>query len=143
MILLVAMASVLGSAAAPSAQGIEAQVRVEAPRQAPARQRPRPTDPRDRAFMDGGSPSNPGFSGFGQRQPSATPQTELAPRPNVDLEYRPAPLDPPHVATISPTLINPALPGRGMAGGGGVNQREQRFLENPAAGARFSVPMTW
>lgn len=109
----------------------------------PARPRPRPTDPRDRAFMDGGIPSTPGFSGFGQRQPAPTPQAELAPRPNIDLEYRPAQIDPPNVATISPTLINPALPGRGAAAEGAVNQREQRFLQNPAAGARFSVPMTW
>lgn len=93
--------------------------------------------------MDGGMPSTQGFSGFGQRQPAPAPQTELAPRPNMDLEYRPAPIDPPNVATISPTLINPALPGRGAAADGAVNRREQRFLDNPAAGARFSVPMTW
>lgn len=94
--------------------------------------------------MDGGMPSNPGFSGFGARQGApGTSQSELAPRPNVDMEYRPAPLDPPNVATISPTLINPSLPGRGAAAQGAVNQREQRFLDNPAAGARFSVPMTW
>jgi hypothetical protein len=93
--------------------------------------------------MDGGNPSSPGFSGFGTRQPAPAPQAELAPRPNIDLEYRPAQIDPPNVATISPTLINPALPGRGAADGGAVNRREQRFLENPAAGARFSVPMTW
>lgn len=131
-----------GSAAAPSAQSVDTQLRVEAPRVAPARPRPRPTDPRDRAFMDGGIPSTPGFSGFGARPPAPTPQAELAPRPNLDMEYRPAPLDPPNVATISPTLINPPLPGRG-ATEGAVNQREQRFLQNPAAGARFSVPMTW
>jgi hypothetical protein len=138
------MAAVFGPAAAPSAQGVDTQFRVEAPRVAPARPRPRSTDPRDRAFMDGGNPSSPGFSGFGARQPApAAPQAELAPRPNIDLEYRPAQINPPNVATISPTLINPPLPGRGAAAQGAINQREQRFLENPAAGARFSVPMTW
>ncbi|TCH98881.1 hypothetical protein EJV46_09995 [Roseococcus sp. SYP-B2431] len=142
MTLVLAMAAVLGPAAAPSAQGVDTQLRVEAPRAAPARPRPRPTDPRDRAFMDGGLPSNPGFSGFGRPAPMA-PQAELAPRPNNDLEYRPARIDPPPVATISPTLINPALPGRSTATQGAINQREQRFLDNPAAGARFSVPMTW
>lgn len=143
MTLFVAVAAVFGSATAPSAQGVDTQVRIEAPRQAPApRPRPRPTAPRDRAFMDGGMPSTQGFSGFGQRPP-APPQAELAPRPNMDLEYRPPQLDPPNVATISPTLINPVLPGRGAAADGAVNRREQRFLDNPAAGARFSVPMTW
>jgi len=93
--------------------------------------------------MDGGNPSSPGFSGFGQRSASAAPQPELAPRPNIDLEYRPTQVDPPNVATISPTIINPPLPGRGAATDGAVNRREQRFLENPAAGARFSVPMSW
>jgi hypothetical protein len=144
--LLVAVAVAFGPAAMASAQGsdTQAQAGTEAPRQAPARPRPRPTDPRDRAFMDGGMPSNPGFSGFGQRQPApATPQAELAPRPNMDMEYREPQTDPPPVATVSPTLINPALPGRGAAADGAVHQRERRLLNNPAAGARFSVPMTW
>lgn len=139
---LVAAATVLGLGEASSAQSIDTQVRIEAPRVAPARPRARPTNPRDRAYMDGGVPSMPSFSGFPAQTPAA-PQAELAPRPNIDLEYRPRQIDPPNVATISPTIINPQLPGRGAAATGAINQREQRFLENPAAGARFSVPMSW
>ncbi len=142
--LVLALAALLGSAGVPSAQSVDTQVRAETRRAAaPARPRPRPTAPRDRAYMDGGMVPSPGFTGFGATRTAPAPQAELAPRPNNDLEYRPSVQDPQDVATISPTLINPSLPGRGAAAHGAVNQREQRFLDNPAAGARFSVPMSW
>lgn len=88
-------------------------------------------------------PTTPGFAGFGgiSRQAPAPP-LELAPRPNLDLELRAAPA-PRETATLSPTLIHPRLPGRGAATDGAVNQREQRLLQEPAPGARLSMPMTW
>ena len=49
----------------------------------------------------------------------------------------------PETATLSPTMIHPRMPGRGVATDGAAPQREQRFLQSPAAGARLSVPMTW
>ncbi|MDB5414754.1 MAG: hypothetical protein JWR10_3089 [Rubritepida sp.] len=137
-------AQVPATAAASSAgtPGPDAAYRVTPPRVPAPRARSR--DPRDRAFMDGGVPSTPGFSGFGERTPH-TPAPllgEPAPRPNRDIEWH-APPPEPTVATISPTLINPRMPSRGAAADGAVTQRDQRFLENPAAGARFSVPMSW
>jgi len=104
--------------------------------------RPRSRDPRDRAFMDGGMPTTPGFSGFGGLAGAAPlPSGALAPRPNLDLELRTTPQ--PQSATISPTMIHPRLPGRGAATDGAVSQQEQRLLQGPAPGARLSVPLTW
>jgi hypothetical protein len=138
------MAPALGGVPMAAAQGVDAVPRVEQQRANPVRPRVRSATRRDRAFRVDGSSSSPGFSGFGHRQPvPVAPQTVLAPRPDVDQEYRPTLRDPPHVATLSPTLINPSIPGRGAAADGALNQREQRLLGNPAAGARFSVPMTW
>ncbi|WP_424814277.1 hypothetical protein [Roseococcus sp. YIM B11640] len=134
-------------AAPPSRTRLDTQIRVSPPAQpaAPAApQRARPRDPRDRAFMDGGvvgRPGTSGFQGFGAPAP-ATPLAELAPRPDINMEYR-APARDPEVATITPTLINPQLPGRSAASDGSVTRSEQRFLQQPAAGARFSVPMSW
>lgn len=104
--------------------------------------RPRPRDVRDRAHMDGGMAITPGFSGgvAGSLSPP-TPRAELAPRPDRDIELRPG--QPSLAATIRPTMIHPALPGRGAAADGVASQTERRFLQNPAPGARLSVPMIW
>jgi hypothetical protein len=100
--------------------------------------RPRRNDARDRAFMGGGMVGTPDFG----NSPQTQRRVELAPRPNLDLEgpRGPAPSRDP---TLSPTMINPRLPGRGAAADGNVNQRENRLLQGPAPGARLSVPMSW
>jgi hypothetical protein len=129
-------------APAPASQGGEAPRAQAQPRpQTQANRdtaRPRPNDSRDRAFMGGGMVGTPDF---GNTAPTQR-RVELAPRPNLDLEgpRAPAPSTDP---TIAPTMINPRLPGRGVAADGNVNQRENRLLQAPAPGARLSVPMSW
>ncbi len=105
---------------------------------APSPARPGSTDPRDRAFRGGGFTATPSFGAA----PPAAPGVELAPRPNRSLEAPRAPLAE-QAAGIRPTLINPSIPALGMAAEGAVTQRERRLLETPAAGARFSAPLTW
>ena len=85
----------------------------------------------------------PGFSGSTLNvNPPGGPRTDLAPRPNLDMELRAGPRVP-EVATFGPTMIHPRLPGRGVAADGAASQREQRLLQSPAPGARLSVPLTW
>lgn len=96
---------------------------------------PRPRDPRDRAFMEGGMAVPPG--GLGAAPP---PAASPAPRPNLHIEPPRRTAEEP-AATLTPTLINPGLPGRGVTAEGAVTQRESRLLETPAAGARLSVPL--
>ncbi|MCU0886394.1 MAG: hypothetical protein MUC64_00015 [Rubritepida sp.] len=138
------LALVLGAllslpAPAPAQTARSEAARSEAAQAQPPRAEPaaraRPSNPRDRAFMDGGMVGMPGAS--------ATPApSDLAPRPNLQLEGpRAAQVAP--TATLSPTLINPRLPGRGVAEEGSVTQRENRFLETPAAGARLKLPLSW
>jgi hypothetical protein len=101
--------------------------------------RPGSTDPRDRAFRAGGFATTPSFGAA----PAPAPRVvELAPRPNLSIEAPRAPLAE-QAAGISPTIINPSIPAMGMAAEGMVNRRERRFLDTPAAGARFSAPVTW
>lgn len=122
---------------APAQQGAQPQPRPQSQANRDT-VRPRPNDSRDRAFMGGGMVGTPDFGNGAQGQR----RVELAPRPNLDLEgpRGPAPTTDP---TLSPTMINPRLPGRGVAADGNVNQRENRLLQTPAPGARLSVPMTW
>lgn len=104
--------------------------------------RPRPRDPRDRAFMDGGLVVTPGFSGgILGAAPQATPQAQLAPRPNLDLEARPT--RPSQAPSLTPTMIHPRVPGRGAAADTVPTHPDQRLLTAPAPGARLSVPLTW
>ena len=132
------------SAAPPTNRPVVSEkARVAAPRgPAEPTPRPRPRDARDRAHMDGGMAITPGFSGgvVGTLTPPA-PRAELAPRPNRDIELRPG--QPSLSATITPTMIHPALPGRGAAAEGAASQTERRFLQTPAPGARLNVPMIW
>jgi len=94
----------------------------------------------DRALRAGGFSGTPSF---GLAAPNARRrQAELAPLPNRAIEG-PRPPFAREEAAILPTIINPAIPGAGMAAEGMVNRHERRFLETPAAGARFSVPMIW
>lgn len=105
--------------------------------------RPRPRDPRDRAFMDGGIAITPGFSGglgLGQAAPTS-PQAQLAPRPNLDLEARSA--APSQAPSLAPTMIHPRVPGRSGGNDAPPTHPDQRLLQAPAPGARLSVPMTW
>lgn len=121
----------------------EAQPRAAAPRpNAEAAPRPRPRDPRDRAYMDGGIALTPGFSGstLGQGMPP-TPQAQLAPRPNLDIEARPT--APSEAPSLAPTVIHPNVPGRSGASGAVATHPDQRLLQTPAPGARLSVPLTW
>ncbi|MEI6158601.1 MAG: hypothetical protein WCP77_02110 [Roseococcus sp.] len=92
--------------------------------------------------MDGGIALTPGFSGsaLGNAVPLA-PQTQLAPRPNLDLEARPS--APSQAPSLSPTVIHPRVPGRGGATDSVPTHPDQRLLTTPAPGARLSVPMTW
>lgn len=115
--------------------------RIQAPR-AEAPPRARPADPRDRAFMDGGIALTPGFSAstLGQGLPP-TPQAQLAPRPNLDIEARP--VTPSQAPSIAPTLIHPRLPGRSGATETVPTHPDQRLLQTPAPGARLNVPLTW
>lgn len=123
---------------APAPQGETPRAQAQPRPQQQAQPRPRNTDPRDRAFMGGGMVGTPDFGNAGEAQR----RVELAPRPNLDLEgpRGPAPTTDP---TLSPTMINPRLPGRGVASDGAVNQRENRLLQTPAPGARLSLPMSW
>lgn len=110
--------------------------------QAPSAQAPslRANDPMGRALRASRLAGTPNF---GMPVPSLRPrQVELAPRPNRAIEGPRTP-GTREEAAILPTIINPAIPGAGMATEGMVTRRERRFLETPAAGARFSVPMTW
>lgn len=106
--------------------------------------RPRPRDPRDRAFLDGGLPSRStqGFTGFDAPASAGPPRAELAPRPNLSLEG-PRAAARAEVPTLQPMLINPRLPGRTSAQDGAVTQRDYRMFQSPAPGARLSVPMAW
>jgi hypothetical protein len=106
---------------------------------APAPTRSGSTDPRDRAFRAGGFSTTPSF---GAAPPPAPRVVELAPRPNLSIEAPRAALTE-EVAGIRPTIINPSIPALGMAADGAVTRRERRFLDTPAAGARFSAPVTW
>lgn len=109
---------------------------------ADASNRPRPRDPRDRAFMDGGMVITPGFSGGilgGATAP--VPQAQLAPRPNLDIEARP--VTPSQAPSLAPTMIHPRVPGRGAAADTVPTHPDQRLLTAPAPGARLSVPLTW
>ena len=104
--------------------------------------RPRPRDARDRAFMDGGMVITPGFSGgILGGAPTPTPQAQLAPRPNLDLEARP--IRPSQAPSLSPTMIHPRVPGRGAAADTVPTHPDQRLLTAPAPGARLSVPLSW
>lgn len=117
--------------------------RTQAPRaSAEAPPRPRPRDPRDRAFMDGGIALTPGFSSgsLGNGLP-LTPQAQLAPRPNLDIEARP--VVPSQAPSLSPTMIHPRVPGRSSATDTVPTHPDQRLLQAPAPGARLSVPLTW
>lgn len=104
--------------------------------------RPRPRDPRDRAFMDGGMAITPGFSGgiLGGALPP-TPQAQLAPRPNLELEARP--IRPSQAPSLSPTMIHPRVPGRSTPTDSLPSHPDQRLLTAPAPGARLNVPLTW
>jgi hypothetical protein len=143
--LKVALALLLALGTAPAFAQTAPAPQTDAPRaqaqprpQQQAQPRPRHNDPRDRAFMGGGMVGTPDFG----NAPPTQRRVELAPRPNLDIEgpRGPAPsLDP----TLAPTMINPRLPGRGVAADGNVNQRENRLLQTPAPGARLSVPMSW
>ncbi|HEV7455325.1 MAG TPA: hypothetical protein VGN96_01005 [Roseococcus sp.] len=125
-------------APAPLAAQSRIDTRVETLSEAPSPPRARANDPRDRAFRSGGLTAPPDFG----NAPRPAPRVELAPRPNFSLDAPRAPLGE-EVAGIRPTIINPAIPGNGMAAEGMVNRRERRFLDTPAAGARFSAPVTW
>lgn len=93
-----------------------------------------------RALRSGGFATTPSF---GLPAPTARQgQADLAPRPNREIEGPRTPFAR-EEAAILPTIINPRIPGGGMAADGTVTRRERRFLDTPAAGARFSVPMTW
>lgn len=141
--MILALALLAGFAPVPVlAQGSETP-RVQTPQvSADAQSRPRPRDPRDRAFMDGGMVITPGFSGgmFGT-MPQPAPQAQLAPRPNLDLEARP--VTPSQAPSLSPTMIHPRVPGRGAAADPVPTHPDQRLLTAPAPGARLSVPLTW
>lgn len=132
-------AATTAAPAAPTAEATPApaQRRRRTARRAPSRSQ----DPRDRAYMDGGTPSGSGFGGF-DATVTAPPRPELAPRPNLDMEGPRAAL-PSNNPTLEPTLINPRLPGRSQVQDSGVTQRENRLLQSPAPGARLSVPMSW
>ncbi|MCW8087044.1 hypothetical protein [Sabulicella glaciei] len=119
-----------------------------APRRTPPR-RARPRNPRDRAWMDGGVPGTggtPGANGFGGfagvPQPVA-PRPELAPRPNLDLEGPRVGRSSLAESGLEPALINPRLPGRGVAQDGAYATRENRLFQNPAPGLRLTTPMAW
>ncbi|MBX9751269.1 MAG: hypothetical protein K5Q68_16900 [Roseococcus sp.] len=124
------------------AQGSEVP-RAQIPQvSADANARPRSRDPRDRAYMDGGMVITPGFSGgILGTAPQPTPQAQLAPRPNLDLEARP--VAPSQAPSLSPTMIHPRVPGRGAAADTVPTHPDQRLLTAPAPGARLSVPLTW
>lgn len=126
-------------AIAPPAAAPQAQ---PAPRRSPP-QRPRPTNPRDRAWMDGGIPGTGGFAGFAGSPPPVAPRPELAPRPNLDLEGPIARRPRVGEAELEPALINPRLPGRGVAQDGAIATRENRLFQNPAPGLRLTTPMAW
>jgi hypothetical protein len=124
-------------ASAQSRIDTRAELSAEAP---PAQARPRAAEPRDRAFRTGALAAPPSL---GSAPPAPAPRVvELAPRPNLSLEAPRAPLTE-QVAGIRPTIINPSIPALGMAADGSVTRRERRFLDTPAAGARFSAPVTW
>ena len=137
------MPAIAPAPAAQAAPGSAAQAAPAPPRRAqqPA-QRPRPSDPRDRAWMDGGMPGG-GFSGFGATV--TAPRPELAPRPNRDIEApRPTTRPPqPGEAAIAPTIIHPRLPGNSPVQDGGATMRENRFLREPAPGQRMTAPLAW
>ncbi len=128
------------SAQTSPTQTAPAQASSAARAEAPAR--PRPRDARDRAYMDGGIAITPGFSSstLGQGMPS-TPQAQLAPRPNLDIEARP--VIPSQAPSLSPTVIHPRVPGRSAATDTVPTHPDQRLLQTPAPGARLSVPLTW
>lgn len=135
--------SLPSQAVVPQAQ---AQAAPQQPRQ-PRPQRPRQNDA-DRAFMGGGLVLE--SSPFGQqaaRAPAPNPRGELAPRPNLNMdgprETQPGFMDP-NQTRITPSLISPRIPGRGMAQDGSMGNRiEDRFIRTPAAGAHLRMPMSW
>ncbi|WP_207537476.1 hypothetical protein [Sabulicella rubraurantiaca] len=117
-------------------------------RRSPPR-RSRPRDPRDRAYMDGGMPGTGGvppaggFAGSAAAPPPVAARPELAPRPNLDLEGPTGRRSALAESGLEPTLINPRLPGRGVAQDGAYATRENRLFQNPAPGLRLTTPMAW
>lgn len=136
-------AEVPAIAPAPAAQ--QAAPPAAAPSPGSRRERARPRDPRDRAWMDGGIPGTGGFSGFGATVTAPRAGPELAPRPNRDIEAPRNSARPPQPgeAAIAPTLIHPRIPGRSDVQDGGVTMRENRLLREPAPGLRVTTPMAW
>jgi len=147
-ILAALLAPLPASAQGADVPAIAPAAPLAAPSPGPRREpppRPRPRDPRDRAWMDGGIPGSGGFSGFGATVTAPQPRAELAPRPNLDMEAPRSTARPPQPgeAAIAPTLIHPRLPGRSDVQDGGVTQRENRFLREPAPGLRVTTPLAW
>lgn len=69
-------------------------------------------------------------------------RTEIAPMPNNGIEaprgFRPA-----EAARVTPGMISPTIPGRGLAQENGSPGSLQDRLFRPAPGAHLRIPMSW
>ncbi len=105
----------------------------------PSRRPPRRASANDGAFMGGGMvvPSTPSFG-----TPTITTQrTELAPVPNSSIEA-PRGFQQADAARITPSMIAPAIPGRGLAQANGSPGSLQDRLFRPSPGAHLRIPIT-
>lgn len=118
----------------------QALAQEEAPRRAPRQRRP---DPRDEAFMGGGMvlEPTPSLGNLGN-QSFAANRFEPAPRPNIAMEA-PRGIQQPEGARLTPGMIAPRIPGRGLAQDTGSPGSLQDRLFRPSPGAHLRIPISW
>ena len=79
---------------------------------------------------------------LGRRPQQVTTRTEIAPMPNLGIEA-PRGFQQAEVTRVTPGMIAPQLPGRGLAQDNGSPGSLQDRLFRPAPGAHLRIPMSW
>ena len=126
---------ILGLAAAILAVG------TAAAQETTTRRAPRRAVDTNAAYMGGGMVMEESPI-LNRRPQQVTTRTEIAPMPNSGIEaprgFRQA-----EVARVTPGMIAPAIPGRGLAQENGSPGSLQDRLFRPAPGAHLRIPMSW
>ena len=79
---------------------------------------------------------------LGRRPQQVISRTEIAPMPNSGIEA-PRGFQQAEVTRVTPGMIAPQLPGRGLAQENGSPGSLQDRLFRPAPGAHLRIPMSW
>ncbi len=79
---------------------------------------------------------------LGRRPQAVATRTEIAPMPNSGIEA-PRGYQQAQAVRVTPGMIAPVLPGRGLAQDNGSPGSLQDRLFRPAPGAHLRIPMSW